>query len=891
MPISSEKLAELYVEIIAKSDKLEAELNQLKAKSNRTVGNIQNSFKNLFLYIGGAAALRGIFQFIKYTKNLARDAEEIRSKFVQVFSGVGEGANEVAKSFAKDFGLAISTSKNLLAETGDLLVGFGFTDQKALELSVSVNRLAQDLVSFKNFQGGAKGASDALTKALFGETEAAKSLGIVIRQDSKEFKLAVQNRAIEKGLTESQAKALVILDEAYRQTQKAVGDYGRTKESLANTERAFAEEIKALNEEMGTQSVTVISTMIKYLRDLGKTLGDGDSQVGIFGIALKSLATIIIPLIGIVKMLGTYIGTFWAAIATGVTAGPIEAFKVLKKGFSLIQEDAQNTIDNVWNMWDTAGRKQKDAWDPKSLDILKGKIEQTKSIMSHMEEHGFKGNNIYEKYKKNLEELQAQLDSVTPPDPNATYDPTTKKLGQIKAEIEKTTKLLDTMAPSDAGFDKTKAKLKQLKDYVEGITKDVEPFQSLIPPNYTADQVAEFESLKFEIKGYVDFRKAQIELEYDNERKSAKGNSEELKRIEEQKLLNYAKLAQEQADIQKIASDATNKILKDGTDEAERIISDGIDADSDALSEGYVRMEDALREYYDQARTLDEDYFKWKIGAIVKHSMEMQEAIGGEEGALIAKQYEIDELKALEQEYFDWRLKAWEEQAGLVGDITEAGLAGISAGYDRLWQSITDLDMTGSERSQAIWESIKSTALTTFGEILKGYITSWIQTSVIGDSFKALELAKGVAMGTALASAYATAAAFASIMSFGGAAVAGAAGLASTVALAQGLASVPSFATGTDGFVNVPSGYNGDNYPVLLKTGEDFNVRTPSQQRKDRGELTDVVKAIQALNMNLINKDFSIAVTNNAPDIKTTVRKGERVKTKLERQGAIVDER
>jgi len=109
------------------------------------------------------------------------------------------------------------------------------------------------LSSFTNFSGGAKGASDALTKAILGETESAKSLGIVIRQNTKEFRNEVAQLQKSKGLTEQQAKALVILDQAYTQSAKAVGDYERTKDSLANTERRLNEEFKEFQEDIGGQ--------------------------------------------------------------------------------------------------------------------------------------------------------------------------------------------------------------------------------------------------------------------------------------------------------------------------------------------------------------------------------------------------------------------------------------------------------------------------------------------------------------------------------------------------------------------------------------------------------------------------------------------------------------
>ena len=91
-------------------------------------------------------------------------------------------ALQTAETFKKSFGLSSQAAMGLLADTGDLLVGFGFTEKEALNLSKQVNELAVDLASFTNFSGGADGASQALTKALLGEREAIKSLGIAITE-------------------------------------------------------------------------------------------------------------------------------------------------------------------------------------------------------------------------------------------------------------------------------------------------------------------------------------------------------------------------------------------------------------------------------------------------------------------------------------------------------------------------------------------------------------------------------------------------------------------------------------------------------------------------------------------------------------------------------------
>ena len=97
-------------------------------KVSKSTGMFSESLKNAFAGIGLLYAFKKALDFSIEAKNAARDAVEIRSKFDQVFISLADGANKLADSFAQSFGIAGTTARELLASTGDLLVGFGFTE-------------------------------------------------------------------------------------------------------------------------------------------------------------------------------------------------------------------------------------------------------------------------------------------------------------------------------------------------------------------------------------------------------------------------------------------------------------------------------------------------------------------------------------------------------------------------------------------------------------------------------------------------------------------------------------------------------------------------------------------------------------------------------------------
>jgi len=77
-------------------------------------------------------------------------------------------------------------------------------------------------------------------------------------------------------MTEQQAKALTILDEAYKQSKKGVGDYQRTKDSLANTERRLNEQMKEVGETVGKLLIPIFTGAATSVADFFRALTETD---------------------------------------------------------------------------------------------------------------------------------------------------------------------------------------------------------------------------------------------------------------------------------------------------------------------------------------------------------------------------------------------------------------------------------------------------------------------------------------------------------------------------------------------------------------------------------------------------------------------------------------
>lgn len=259
---------------------------------------------------------------------VASDAGEMQSKFDTVFKTT---AKDVEK-WAKDLGGAIGRSsldlKEAVANSADLMIGMGMTEAKAGDLSERFIELAYDLGSFNNVND--KTAVEAMTKAMMGETEMAKSLGVNLSVATMEQSAYVQ--ALGKKWSEmTQAeKAEAYYAEAVKQSSNAIGDAARTSDSFTNQSRALQGKLKDLSAEMGEKLVPVALKLVESAGELLDKFLDLDDATQTNIIKMAGFAAVVGPATsvlgsftkgigGTIGMASKLVGKF-ATVTTATTA-------------------------------------------------------------------------------------------------------------------------------------------------------------------------------------------------------------------------------------------------------------------------------------------------------------------------------------------------------------------------------------------------------------------------------------------------------------------------------------------------------------------------------------------------------------------------------------------
>ena len=286
--------------------------------------------------------------------NVASDAEEMQSKFDTVFKTTAAEVENWAKTVGNSIGRSSLDLKEAVSNSADLMIGMGMTEQKAGELSQKFIELAYDLGSFNNVSD--ETALEAMTKAMMGETEMAKQLGVnlsVATMEQSEYVKALGKKW--KDMTQAE-KAEAYYAESVKQSTNAIGDAARTSDSFTNKTRALQGKIKDLSAEIGENLLPIALKLVNKVADIIDSFLKLDERTQNIILTVAAVAAAIGPLLIIVGQMSMGIGALCSAFGamTALSAPVIAAIAaiigiiaVLAIGINSGTEEVNAAIDNM----------------------------------------------------------------------------------------------------------------------------------------------------------------------------------------------------------------------------------------------------------------------------------------------------------------------------------------------------------------------------------------------------------------------------------------------------------------------------------------------------------------------------------------------------------------
>lgn len=245
---------------------LAADLKKFNAGMKQGADQVQGFGGKLNSYLGPALAAAGVAAGAFATKlaadsvAAASDLEESLSKASVVFGEQADAVIAWSKTSSTAFGQSQQQALEAAGTYGNLLQAFGVTTDAAAEMSTTMVQLAADLASFNNTP--IDQAVDAIRSGLSGETEPLKRFGVALtdarlRAEALAMGLEVTSGALSAGTKAQAAYGLILKD-----TTLAQGDFARTADGLANTQRTVQAAVEDAQAAIGKGLVDAMGEAI-----------------------------------------------------------------------------------------------------------------------------------------------------------------------------------------------------------------------------------------------------------------------------------------------------------------------------------------------------------------------------------------------------------------------------------------------------------------------------------------------------------------------------------------------------------------------------------------------------------------------------------------------------
>ena len=316
--------------------KVEGSIKSLKSMASKVLGAV-----------GITLSVAGIKSSIDGCVEVASSIEEMQNKFDVVFGDMRNEVNKWAQEYSDAIGRNKNDIKTYLADQQNLLVGFGMTRKAGAEMAEQMTSLALDLASFGNMDETA--SVNAMTKAVMGESEAAKTLGAVLNDSTRAQAMATLGLKGTYDKLDQLTKMQVNYQAILQQSPDAIGDCQRSLDSYESTKKRYIAKLKEIKTivgqfflptyqkilSIGAKGLTMIRDWLQKLTKLTDKLGGSQRVLAILTAAFTAMLVAMN-----LKKIGAAISGFTKLVrAIGLGHGKALAFFAVFLLLALVIED------------------------------------------------------------------------------------------------------------------------------------------------------------------------------------------------------------------------------------------------------------------------------------------------------------------------------------------------------------------------------------------------------------------------------------------------------------------------------------------------------------------------------------------------------------------------
>lgn len=249
---------------------IEQESRNWDNAASTAAGRMENSMGGAFKKISIAAAASAVGKVLldwgKSAVAAASDLQEVQNVVDVTFGTSATQIDAWAKKAQTQFGLTETQAKKFTSTLGAMMKSAGMAGPEIVSMSTDLAGLAADMASFYNLDF--ETAFQKIRSGISGETEPLKQLGI--NMSTANLEAFALTQGITKAFDQMSQGEQTLLRYQYLMsaTADAQGDFARTSDGFANSQRRLETALETINTALGSTLLNYITPVVAGLADI-----------------------------------------------------------------------------------------------------------------------------------------------------------------------------------------------------------------------------------------------------------------------------------------------------------------------------------------------------------------------------------------------------------------------------------------------------------------------------------------------------------------------------------------------------------------------------------------------------------------------------------------------
>lgn len=308
--------ADLVVRVTADTARAQGNIDGVATR----MGRFQSAMAKAAL--PAAAVVAGLAKVGSSAVRAASDLEQADGAVQSVYGKAADSVRKYASDSAQRLGVAKSAYMQSSAVMGSALQSTGFSAEKAAKMTDQAFTRSADLAA--TFGGKTEEAMDAINAAVLrGEFDPIEKYGVSLNMTAVNAELAARGQDKLTGSAARQAKAQVVLEQIYKQSNKAQGQFAREADTAAGAAERNAAAWVDAQAALGTALLPVMTKAASVLASLAQWMSQNTTTVQILAGVLGGLAVAVLAVNGAFAVYTA--ATRVAAVATTVLNAAMRA--------------------------------------------------------------------------------------------------------------------------------------------------------------------------------------------------------------------------------------------------------------------------------------------------------------------------------------------------------------------------------------------------------------------------------------------------------------------------------------------------------------------------------------------------------------------------------------